>query len=119
MGDVVAVKSHAEEVGGGLARAVRHLVAARPTFAALKHEVNRCGHVVRFRRPSNRAGAGHRRSFLHQRHGSECLLPGKEVKRAVLVLFAPASPVGQRVKVAQNFLFTRYLCGHVHSPQSQ
>ena len=55
--DVVAVERHAEEVSCGLTGAVRHLVAACPALAALQHEVERCGHVVGFRRPGNRSGA--------------------------------------------------------------
>ena len=66
MRDVVAVKRHAEEVGGSLTWAIGYLIAARPALAALQHEVQGRGHVVGFRRPSNGAGAGDCGAFLHQ-----------------------------------------------------
>ena len=99
VGDGKAVEYHTEEVGGGLVDAGADLVAAAPALAALHHVMNgRRRDVGRGLEPHG-AGATESSPFLNKTHSPLGLLRAEEIQRTQLVIFAPASPVGQGVEV--------------------
>ena len=99
VGDVIAVKRHAEEVGGGLARAIGYLIAGRPALAAFNHKMQRRRHMVGFGRPAHGARAGHGRALLHKADGLARFGGREQVESAKLIVVSPASPVAEGVEV--------------------
>ena len=107
VGDGDAVEDHPDVVGGDGGGAGGDFVAGGPAFAAFHHIVDGRGGHIGGGFPVEGAGEGDAVALLDGGQGGAGFLRGDEVGGAQFVVVTPASPVGEAVEPAQDFLFRR------------
>ena len=111
VGNSNAVEDHAKVVGGGRIRTRAHFVSGGPAFSALNHEVHR--HIVRCVDAGFEGyGSGHGDPYAILDCGDGLFHLGRcdVVWCAQFIVITPFAPIGQFVKITENFIFAGYVC---------